>query len=123
MATRRARLTLARFNEQKAELPPARGVNRDAELTAPSALAPKLRLDRRAVGSGDWLGVAALRATRVKKVKCLMSTGDKGFQNGLQGNVSFLRVGFPALKINPAFVEAVQHPDPWNRILHPLRLE
>jgi hypothetical protein len=63
MATGRARLTLARFNEQKAELPPARGVNRDAELTAPSALAPKLRLDGRAVGSGDWLGVAALRST------------------------------------------------------------
>src|SRR5277367_675802 len=83
-----------------------------------------------ASASGGWLrlvGIVALRerlcATRVKKLKCLMSTGDEGFQNGLKVNASFLRVGFPALKINPAFVETVQHPDAWHGILHALRLE
>src|SRR4029077_14266996 len=58
-----------------------------------------------------------------QKLKCLMATGDKGFQNGLQGNASFLRADFPALEIKPAFVEAVQHPNAWNGILHSLRLE
>src|ERR1700722_14966785 len=52
-----------------------------------------------------------------------MVAGDKGFQNGLQVNASFLRADFPALEINPAFVEAVQHPNAWNGVLHSLRLE
>ena len=47
-------------------------------------------------------------------MNCLVATGDKAFQNGLQGNASFLRSSFPALEINPAFVEAVQHPNAWN---------
>src|SRR6266704_805818 len=58
-----------------------------------------------------------------QKLNCLVATGDKAFQNGLQGNVSFLRTDFPALEINPSFVEAVQHPNAWNGVLHSLRLE
>src|SRR5258707_2041429 len=58
-----------------------------------------------------------------QKLNCLVATGDKGFQNGLQGNASFLRTDFPALEINPTFVEAVQHPNAWNGVLHSLRLE
>src|SRR2546430_292501 len=58
-----------------------------------------------------------------QKLNCLVATGDKGFQNGLQGNASFLRTDCPALEINPTFVEAVQHPNAWNGVLHSLRLE
>jgi hypothetical protein len=51
-----------------------------------------------------------------------MGAGDKGFQNGLQGNVPFSQARFPVLEVNPAFVETIQHPDAWNGVLRTLSL-
>jgi len=44
-------------------------------------------------------------------------------QHGFEGDLSFSRAGVAVLELDPALIEAIQHPDAGCGILHALRLE
>jgi len=48
------------------------------------------------------------------------SRNDKTFENGLQRYATFSRTGFASFKLDPSFVEAIEHLDARQWVLHPL---
>jgi hypothetical protein len=48
---------------------------------------------------------------------------DEGSQYGFQCHFSFSRASLTALKLYPAFIEAIEHPNAWSRVFHSLRFK